>query len=191
MRRGFGRSGGAYSETVPQDCEFLPAVRHSADDVLAAITTLRFQRWADPGRILLLGLLTGGLAVLAAGADNPRGVIGIINFDGGRSGVTADGQSCGPHSLARLPRYSASPRASFLLDLRGERPILRAGNRQANVRCLSSAQSASGIPFVGSVQLQRSRSHCPATCGTMVSGDGAIPRRARAAQRDGDHAAAT
>ena len=94
MRRGFGRSEGAYAERLARPCEYLPAVRNSGDDVLATVATLQSETWVDPDRILLLGLSTGGLAVMAADARSPPGVVGVINFDGGRHGLNADGQAC-------------------------------------------------------------------------------------------------
>jgi dienelactone hydrolase len=108
MRRGFGQSGGAYAERLPQPCDFLPALRNSGDDVIAAIATLRTEPWADPDHILLLGLSTGGLAVTAADARNPSGVLAVINFDGGRHAIRADGQACSPAHGAR-PEESIDP----------------------------------------------------------------------------------
>jgi dienelactone hydrolase len=94
MRRGFGLSGGGYSEELQQACDYLPAVRNSGDDILAAIATIRREPWVDPAHILLLGHSTGGLAVLAAATANPSGVVGLLNFDGGRHSRSMSGESC-------------------------------------------------------------------------------------------------
>jgi dienelactone hydrolase len=99
MRRGFGLSGGGYSEKLQQACDYLPAVRNSGDDILAAITALRREPWVDPDHILLLGQSTGGLAVLAAAAANPSGVVGLLNFDGGRHSPSIIGEPCGSDHL--------------------------------------------------------------------------------------------
>jgi hypothetical protein len=72
---------------------------NSGEDVLAAIETLRAEPWADSDHILLLCLSTGRLAVTAASARNPPGVVGVINFDGGRDGLDADRQACNPNWL--------------------------------------------------------------------------------------------
>ena len=40
MRRGFGRSGGTYAEKLPGPCDYLPAARASAEDVIAAVDAL-------------------------------------------------------------------------------------------------------------------------------------------------------
>jgi dienelactone hydrolase len=99
MRRGFGRSGGAYSEDLPTACDYLPAVRVSAEDVIAAVASLRKEPWVDPDHIVLLGHSTGGLAVTAAAAENPAGVVAILNFDGGRHGRSSPDQACKPDNL--------------------------------------------------------------------------------------------
>jgi dienelactone hydrolase len=99
MRRGFGLSGGGYSEKMQQACDYLPAVRNSGDDILAAITALRREPWVDPDHILLLGQSTGGLAVLAAAAANPSGVVGLLNFDGGRHSRSTTGEPCSSDHL--------------------------------------------------------------------------------------------
>ena len=41
MRRGYGRSGGGFSESLRQACDYLPAVRAASDDVVAAVASLR------------------------------------------------------------------------------------------------------------------------------------------------------
>jgi len=99
MRRGFGRSGGVYSEAVQSDCDYLPAVRASAEDVIAALTTLRKEPWVDPDHIVLLGHSMGGLAVTAAAAANPAGVVGVLNFDGGLHWRSDQDQACESKSL--------------------------------------------------------------------------------------------
>lgn len=94
MRRGFGRSGGTYVEALPTPCNYLPAVRVSAEDVTAVVVSLRAEPWVDPEHVLLMGHSTGGLAVTAAAATRPAGVVGVLNFDGGRHGRDASGDSC-------------------------------------------------------------------------------------------------
>jgi dienelactone hydrolase len=99
MRRGFGRSGGAYSEALREPCDYLPSVRISAEDVIAAVASLRNELWVDPDHIVLLGHSTGGLAVIAAAAASPAGVVGILNFDGGRHARSSSDQACDPDHL--------------------------------------------------------------------------------------------
>jgi dienelactone hydrolase len=99
MRRGFGRSGGGFSESLRKACDYLPAVRVSAEDVIAAVISLRKEPWVDADHVILLGHSTGGLAVTAAAAENPAGVVGILNFDGGEHALSASGQACEPDNL--------------------------------------------------------------------------------------------
>ncbi|HEV2188786.1 MAG TPA: alpha/beta fold hydrolase [Stellaceae bacterium] len=93
MRRGFGHSDGPYAEVITGPCndrDYLRAATTSADDVLGTVAALRGEPWVDPSRIVLLGQSTGGLAVSAAAATNPSGVIGILNFAGGRGSDAPD-----------------------------------------------------------------------------------------------------
>ncbi len=102
LRRGFGRSGGEYAEQTVGRCgnvDPLPPARASGEDVAAAVASLRAMSWVDPGRVLLLGVSTGGMAVTAAAAVNPPGVVGVIDFAGGR-GSPAPDQVCSPGRLA-------------------------------------------------------------------------------------------
>ena len=101
MRRGFGHSDGPYAETIRGPCEardYLAVSRISAQDVLGAVTALRSEPWVDPGRVVLLGHSTGGVAVTAAAATNPAGVVGILDFAGGR-GSNAPDHVCSPDRL--------------------------------------------------------------------------------------------
>jgi len=99
MRRGYGLSSGGFAEELQQPCDYLPAVRNSGDDILAAITALRGEPWVEADHILLVGQSTGGLAVLAAAAANPSGVVGLLDFDGGRHSPSATGEPCGSDHL--------------------------------------------------------------------------------------------
>jgi dienelactone hydrolase len=123
MRRGVGRSGGGFSERLQEPRDYLPAVRVSAEDVTAAVASLRKEPWVDADHVILLGHSTGGLAVSAAAAENPAGVVGILNFDGGEHSVSASGRACEPDNLVGTMAALAHPGA---LDLRRERSIRRA-----------------------------------------------------------------
>lgn len=100
MRRGFGRSEGRFAETLSGSCDdrdYLAVGRIAAEDVTGAIVTLRGEPWVEPDRVLLMGHSTGGFAVTAAAADNPAGVVGVLNFEGGHGSVP--GHTCSPNHL--------------------------------------------------------------------------------------------
>jgi dienelactone hydrolase len=98
MRRGFGLSGGGYSEGLLRPCDYLAAERVAADDIIAAIAAARREPWVDPDHILL-GHSTGGLTMLAVAERNAAGVVGIPNFDGGYHSMVKPGEACGPNRL--------------------------------------------------------------------------------------------
>ena len=104
MRRGYGRSGGGFSEVLRQACDYLPAVRISGEDVIAAVASLRSEPWVDADHIVLLGDSVGGLSVTAAASQNLPGVVGVVNFDGGwPNSFAAPGQPCSPDNLGHPP----------------------------------------------------------------------------------------
>lgn len=99
MRRGFGLSGGGYSEELLRPCDYLAAERVAADDIVVAMAAARREPWVDPDHILLLGHSTGGLTMLAVAERNPAGVVGVLNFDGGYHSMAKPGEACGPGRL--------------------------------------------------------------------------------------------
>jgi dienelactone hydrolase len=110
LRRGFGHSDHPFRETERGSCAARD-YRHtgdiSADDVLAAVAALRgtpaAYPWVDPDRVILAGISTGGFAVTAASARNPKGVLGVIDFAGGR-GSRAENDVCDPDALVSAMR---------------------------------------------------------------------------------------
>jgi dienelactone hydrolase len=93
MRRGFGRSEGRFAEALTGTCnnrDYFAVGRIAAEDVTGAVATLRGEPWVDPDRVLLLGHSTGGFAVTAAAANNPSGVVGILDFAGGHGSAGPD-----------------------------------------------------------------------------------------------------
>ncbi|HTG06658.1 MAG TPA: alpha/beta fold hydrolase [Bradyrhizobium sp.] len=101
MRRGFGRSEGQFAESLSGTCndrDYLAVGLIAAEDVTGAVATLRGEPWVDPDRVLLLGHSTGGFAVTAAAANNPPGVVGILDFAGGHGSAGPD-RVCSPDRL--------------------------------------------------------------------------------------------
>jgi len=101
MRRGFGRSEGRFAEALSGTCinrDYLAVGRIAAEDVTGAVATLRGEPWVDPDRVLLLGHSTGGFAVTAAAANNPLGVVGVLDFAFGHGSAGPD-RVCSPDHI--------------------------------------------------------------------------------------------
>ena len=110
LRRGFGHSEGPYAESGGpcRSPDYLSPGKASADDLLGALDSLRAQPWVDGQRVLLLGKSTGGFAVLAAAARNPQGVVGVLDFAGGRGSNRPD-NVCRPDQLiAAVEQYGST-----------------------------------------------------------------------------------
>lgn len=92
LRRGFGSSQGPYAEGHGP-CgarNYLRATQASGEDVLGVLSALRSEEWIDPQRVLLVGQSSGAVAVTAAAAQNALGIVGILNFAGGRGSLTTN-----------------------------------------------------------------------------------------------------
>lgn len=102
MRQGFGQSDGPFREFATDTCatrDYRKQARLAAEDVTAAVNALREQPWVDPQKVTLLGHSTGGVAVIAAAASNPPGVVAVLNITGVNGG-DADNHICNPDGLA-------------------------------------------------------------------------------------------
>jgi dienelactone hydrolase len=102
LRRGYGGSGGPYVEGIGSCAspDYERAGRASAQDVLRAMTFMRARAFADPHRLLLVGVSAGGLASLAAAAEHPPGLVATVNFAGGR-GSRGPNDVCDGAALTR------------------------------------------------------------------------------------------
>ena len=102
MRRGYGGSEGAFAEDIGRckDADFLTAGLESAKDVLAAVRFMQAQPFVDAQRVLLVGVSAGGFASLALASQGVEGLVGVINFAGGR-GSRAARQNCWPERLVQ------------------------------------------------------------------------------------------
>ncbi len=100
MRRGYGSSQGEFSESFGP-CKrpnYVKAGKATAYDILSATRWLQERPFADRDRILLVGQSAGGWGTLAAISQNPAGVVGAINFAGGR-GSLANNRNCSTTNL--------------------------------------------------------------------------------------------
>jgi dienelactone hydrolase len=92
MRRGYGRSQGPYAESAGgcTNRDYPASGRASAADLIATIKYMARQDYVDPSRVLLVGHSAGGFASIAAAAQNPPGVLAVLNFAGGRGSDAPD-----------------------------------------------------------------------------------------------------
>lgn len=100
MRRGFGKSEGTYVEGHGKcdNPDYYSAGLEGARDIRATIDFMAQQPYVDRNRILLVGQSAGGFASLAVSAVNPEGVVGIINFGGGKGSIKNE-FVCAPETL--------------------------------------------------------------------------------------------
>jgi dienelactone hydrolase len=69
---------------------------------------------ADPGRIVLMGVSAGGWGSLAAASQPLKGLVGVVNFAGGRGSRGPD-EVCKPDELvAAAARYGRGSRVPEL-----------------------------------------------------------------------------
>ncbi len=85
-RRGYGKSDGPWAENYGScaNPDYLQAGLESAKDIGAALDYARALPYADAQHMVLLGKSAGGFGALALSSQNPAGVLGTINFAGGR-----------------------------------------------------------------------------------------------------------
>jgi dienelactone hydrolase len=103
LRRGYGTSGGGYSEDA-HSCSSHPAyyesARASTQDLRAAVAYLSSRPEVDTSRFITVGVSAGGLATVALTADPPPGLVAAISFAGGRGSRKPD-EVCNPDDLIR------------------------------------------------------------------------------------------
>ena len=95
MRRGYGTSGGHYSEGVAcdRDGNFTASGLTAAADIRAAFDFVAKRSDVDPNVMIAVGESAGGFSSLALSSAPPRGLVAAISFAGGR-GSTGPFQIC-------------------------------------------------------------------------------------------------
>lgn len=116
MRRGYGGTGGGWAES-PGPCAnpgYFNAGIASSQDIAAVIAYMDRQPFVDPRRIVLIGHSAGGWAALATASRSLDGVIGVVNFAGGRGSQRPD-EVCGADRLVdAVKQYGATTRVPTL-----------------------------------------------------------------------------
>lgn len=116
MRRGYGDTGGEWAEGFgPCDAaRFFEAGIEGARDLEAVVRFSRLDPAIDSKRILLVGHSAGGFASLAAASRDLPGVVGVVNFAGGR-GSLSPGLNCSPDRLVEtIERYGTTTKVPSL-----------------------------------------------------------------------------
>lgn len=115
-RRGYGASGGEWAEAYGtcKRPDYYAAGMETARDLRAAVDAVRGEPWADTSRIVLAGQSAGGFGSVAAASTPFPGLVGVVNFAGGR-GSLAPGQVCGEAQLVEaMARFGAGTRVPEL-----------------------------------------------------------------------------
>ena len=100
MRRGYGGSDGEWAEGYGpcESADYRVAGLESAKDIGAAARFVAGRSDVDRSRVLLVGHSAGGFGSLALASLRPAGVVGVVNFGGGRGSLFA-GHNCSPRRL--------------------------------------------------------------------------------------------
>jgi pimeloyl-ACP methyl ester carboxylesterase len=89
LRPSYGASEGPYLEANAPQCDQAnhgPGFAAMADVIAAMLAHAKALPQADATRIVLVGHSAGGAASVAMAARRPAGVVGFINFAGGKGG---------------------------------------------------------------------------------------------------------
>lgn len=116
IRRGYGAEGGGWAEGYGacDRAEFHRAGLNSARDIRAALDAVLSRPDADGRRVVLMGVSAGGWGSLAAASQSVPGLLGVVNFAGGRGSLKA-GEVCSPDALVSAAgRYGSGSRVPQL-----------------------------------------------------------------------------
>lgn len=103
QRPGHGRTGGPYLEDQGgcDRADFRKAGLATADSIETALRYMMGQSYVRRDKAIIVGQSAGGWGALALASRNPQGVVGVINFAGGRGGHSNDkpNNNCAPDRL--------------------------------------------------------------------------------------------
>lgn len=115
-RRGYGDSEGGWAETFGScaNPDYHSAGLETARDLRAAAQAVRHEPWADATRIVLAGQSAGGFGSVAASSTSFEGLVGVINFAGGRGSLGPDNVCVESRLVDAMSRYGARARVPEL-----------------------------------------------------------------------------
>jgi dienelactone hydrolase len=95
-RRGYGRSEGTSAEALPgcARVDYQAAAMATAQDIIQSAKFFQTQPYVDPTRLLLVGHSAGGFGSIAVASLAPKGLVGVINFAGGRGSAGSPDTVC-------------------------------------------------------------------------------------------------
>lgn len=109
-RRGYAESAGTWAEDYfsCSNPAYYEAGMETARDIAAALDYAKTRPYIDASRIILIGQSGGGFGSLALASENPPGVLGVVNFAGGR-GSRKGNEVCNEDKLvATVARYAST-----------------------------------------------------------------------------------
>lgn len=115
-RRGYGASGGEWAEGYGScaDPDYYAAGLETARDMRAAVDAVRREPWADARRVVLAGQSAGGFGSVAASATAFEGLLGVVNFAGGRGSQRSDEVCVEARLVEAMARYGGAARVPEL-----------------------------------------------------------------------------
>ena len=103
QRPGHGETGGPYFEDQGfcESADFSQAGLRTADSIAAAIDYLTMQPFVRKHGVIVVGQSAGGWGGLALASRNPPAVDAVVNFAGGRGGLSNNipNNNCSPGEL--------------------------------------------------------------------------------------------
>jgi dienelactone hydrolase len=115
-RRGFGESGGTFAENFGScsNPDYYSAGLEAARDLRATVDALRGETWIDTRHIVLAGQSAGAFGSVAASSTNFEGLVGVINFAGGRGSLRPDHVCSESRLVEAMSRYGNAARVPEL-----------------------------------------------------------------------------
>jgi len=94
VRRGAGMSEGNYPRGFSQrDADASYKARIHSEDIFPALAWLKTRPELDASRVILSGQSAGGYSTMYIASQNPAGLIGAIDFSGGRNDIVGGGNA--------------------------------------------------------------------------------------------------
>lgn len=115
MRRSYGGSEGEWVESYGPcaDPQYDELGHTTAQDIDAGVRFMRARPDVDANRIVLVGHSAGAHGALALASGRPPGVVGVINFAGGRGG-SPTGHCASDRLVATFGRWARTTAAPTL-----------------------------------------------------------------------------